>query len=301
MLWLTFAIIAAVSAASTNIVMKIGLKKVDCDVATFLRTVVVLVLIFIIALAFGTFGYVVVISGREWVFIIGSGVATAVSWLGFYKALKLADASKVLPIDRLSAALTIILAIFIFNEELVLLTLFSIIIMIIGVLFMTLSTAKNSGFVKLGDNKKPSKVGASKKNLWWVYAIVALVAASFNAIFARIGMQSIPVQLGTFLRTIVVIVFLLIITYGRGKLPKIKLLKPRSILPLVISAALTAVSWLAFYTAIQIGYLSRVLPIDKLSIVIAIAFASIFLKEKMSKKAIAGLGLIIVATVMLIF
>jgi transporter family protein len=305
-MWAVYAGVAAVAAGLTSIFMKVGLKDADSDACTFLRTVVVLFFAFAMIFIVGNnFSGITQITLVEWAYILGSGLATGISWITFYKALQLGDANKVAPVKRLSTVLTMCLAIIIFSESFWALTWVSMALMLAGTMLMIVK--KDKPVLVTAQTDLPSAEQISEpspkksfKYLWLIYAVIALIAASFSTILARAGMQDVNVELATFFRTIIVLVMSFVILTAKGKTAKLKQINRRNVVFLCISGVLTGVSWWAFFTAIQLGYVSRVVPIDKLSIVVTVAFSYFWLKEKMTLKALIGLIILIVGTLLLL-
>ena len=322
MWWLLFAGIAAISAGLTSITMKVGLKDADSDVATLFRTGVVLIFALIMVFVVGGFADISNIAWSEWLFILGSGVATGLSWITFYKALKLGNANKVVPIDRLSTVLTMSLAIIIFSESFWWLTFVSMGIMLLGTMLMVVNREKKVAITtsecivvttsKEGEittenqpenqpKNTPQNTSKKFKYMWAVYAVLSLIFASAATLLVRAGITPyVSIELVTFFRTIIVLAMAFIIVLGKKKLPEIKKLTKKSYIFLLVSGILTGISWLAFFSAIQIGYVSQVVPIDKLSIVITIIFATLYLKEKLTPKALIGFVMLVTGTLLLL-
>ena len=289
-LWLLYAVGAAVFAALTTILAKIGLKNVDSHLATAIRTMVVLAFAWIIVFIVGSQSGIGYIQGRTWVFLILSGLATGASWLCFFRALQLGNVNKVVPIDKSSTILTMILAFIFLAEPVGWMTTIGMILMGIGTWLM-LELKKNDG-----DNTE-SKSGKG----WLFFAVLAAVFASLVAIFGRIGVADMDANLWTAIRTMVVIPLSWIMVFMVGSQKKIKTVDRKSWLFLILSGVATGASWLFFYHALQIGNASHVVPIDKLSIVLTMGFASLFLGEQFSRQSIAGLGLLTVGTLLTVF
>jgi len=289
-LWLLYAVGAAVFAALTTILAKIGLKNVDSHLATAIRTMVVLAFAWIIVFIVGSQSGIGYIQGRTWVFLILSGLATGASWLCFFRALQLGNVNKVVPIDKSSTILTMILAFIFLAEPVGWMTTIGMILMGIGTWLM-LELKKNDG-----DNTE-SKSGKG----WLFFAVLAAVFASLVAIFGRIGVADMDANLWTAIRTMVVIPLSWIMVFMVGSQKKIKTVDRKSWLFLILSGVATGASWLFFYHALQIGNASHVVPIDKLSIVLTMGFASLFLGEQFSRQSITGLGLLTVGTLLTVF
>jgi transporter family protein len=285
-LWLLYAVGAAVFAAFTTILAKIGLRDVDSHLATAIRTVVVVIFAWLIFFVFRgqDSGTIWDISATTWLFLVLSGLATGGSWLCFFRALKLGDVNKVVPIDKSSTIMTMILAFIILGEPVGP-------VMAIGMTLMALGT-----WLMLGI-KRDNASDENKKG-WMVYALFAAVFAALAAIFAKIGIGDMDANLWTALRTMVVLPIAWVLVFKTGAQKQIKSTGRKSWIFLVLSGLATGGSWLFFYHALQIGPASLVVPIDKLSIVLTMAFAAIFLKERFTKQSIIGLGLLTFGTLL---
>ncbi|MCL2199684.1 MAG: EamA family transporter [Defluviitaleaceae bacterium] len=292
-LWLLYAIGAAAFAALTTILAKIGIRDVDSHLATAVRTMVVLVFAWIMVFIVGAQSGIFYISGRTWVFLILSGLATGGSWLCFFRALQLGDVNKVVPIDKSSTILTMILAFIFLREPVGIITVIGMILMGIGTWLMLES---RSGFLPTRPwweyRLEPFKTG------WLFYALLAAVFASLVAIFGKIGVVDIDASLWTAIRTVVVVPLSWTMVFLTGSHKKISSVKRISWVFLMLSGVATGASWLFFYHALQIGNASHVVPIDKLSIVLTMGFAWLFLREKFSKRSVAGLGLLTIGTLL---
>jgi len=284
-LWLLYAAGAAVFAALTTILAKIGIRDVDSHLATAIRTVVVLVFAWAIVFVSGSHVMILDISGHTWVFLILSGLATGGSWLCFFRALKLGDVNKVMPIDKSSTILTMVLAFIFLGEP-------AGLVMILGMICMGIGT-----WLML-ELKKAEKTSASKS--WLLYALAAAVFASLVAIIGRVGVADIDPSLWTAIRTIVVVPLSCLMVFVAGSQKTFKTIAKKSWLFLVLSGVATGASWLFFYHALKLGNASLVVPVDRLSILITMGFAAIFLKEKFSLRSIVGLALLAVGTVLVI-
>lgn len=280
-LWLVYAIGAAVFAALTTILAKIGIKDVDSHLATAIRTMVVLVFAWIMVFVVGTQYGIVDIGVRTWVLIVLSGLATGGSWLCFFKALKLGNVNKVVPIDKSSTILTMVLAFIILNEPAGPITIVGMVILGVGTWLML-------------DIKKNDE--ETKGYGWLFFAVMAAILASLTAIIGRVGVVDIDANLWTAIRTIVVVIFSWLMVFIVGSQKEIKKVSIKSWVFLVFSGCATGASWLFFYHALQVGNASHVVPIDKLSIVLTMAFARIFLGERFSYKSLGGLFLVVVGT-----
>lgn len=285
-MWLAAAILSAFFAGVTSILAKCGIRKTDPDVATAIRTVVVLIFSWIMAFAAGSAGDVVKIDARSLLFLILSGLATGASWLCYFKALSLGDVNKVAPVDKSSTVLSILLAIIIFNEtDDLALKLIGTAILAVGI-FLMLEPKKSAG--------DPNKSNASGK--WFIYAALSAVFAALTSILAKLGITGVDSNLGTAVRTCVVLVMAWVVVFAKGKHKQVRLVDKRELSFILLSGIATGASWLCYYYAVQNGAVSVVVPIDKLSIVVTIAFSYFVFKEKLSRKAFAGLCLMIAGT-----
>jgi len=286
-LWLLYAVGAAVFAALVTIFAKIGIRDVDSHLATALRTVVVLVFAWVMVAVAGTFGEIGYITGRTWVFLVLSGLATGASWICFFRALKLGDVNKVVPIDKSSTILTMVLAFVFLSEPLGWLT-------IVGMVMMGVGTWLMLELAKRGPGTVPKSVGQSPI----IYAALGAVFAALVAIFGKIGVADMDATLWTAIRTMVVLPLAWIVVLKAGSGKQVKVITPKSWIFLTLSGVATGASWLLFYHALKIGNASAVVPIDKLSILLTMLFAGIFLKEKFSKKSLIGLALLTIGTLL---
>jgi len=291
-LWLVYASLAAMFAALTTILAKIGIQNVDSHLATAIRTVVVLVFAWIMVLIVGSQDGILYIQSRTWIFLLLSGLATGGSWLCFFRALKLGNVNKVVPIDKSSTILTMILAFIFLSEPAGWVTLAGMVLMGIGTWLM-LELKKDNG----KENTQERKLG---KN-WLFFAVMAAIFASLTAIFGRIGVADIEANLWTAIRTMVVVPLSWGMVFISGSRKKIKEVTNKSWVFLILSGLATGASWLFFYHALQIGYASNVVPIDKLSIVVTMGFARVFLGERFSVQSILGLGLLTIGTLLPVF
>lgn len=276
------AVLSAVFAGLTSILAKCGIRKTDSDVATALRTVVVLLFSWVMVFIVGSAGTVGTISGRSLIFLILSGLSTGASWICYFKALSIGNVNKVVPIDKSSTILSVLLAILIFGET------DHLAVKLIG-------TALLGVGIFLMIEKKQSQ-GATQNNRWLVYAVLSAVFAALTAVLAKIGIAGVESNLGTAIRTGVVLIMAWVIVLMKGKQKEIKRIDRKELVFIALSGVTTGASWLCYYYAIQNGIVSVVVPIDKLSILVSVLFSCIFLKEAISKKALAGLALMVVGT-----
>lgn len=284
-MWMLFAFLSAVFAALTSIFAKIGIKDVDSNLATALRTVVVLVMAWLMVLITGSLDGIRVISGHTMLFLILSGLATGASWLCYFKAISLGDVNKVAPIDKSSTILTMILAFILLGEGFTPVAGIGMVLMFIGTMLM----------IERKDVER--KEG---KPSWIVYALLSAVFAALTSILGKIGIEGVDSNLGTAIRTCVVLIMAWIIVFMQRTWRQTEDIGRRNGGFLILSGLATGASWLCFYRALQEGPASLVVPIDKLSILFTVLFAVIILKEKMSRKSWSGLALLVVGTFMLL-
>lgn len=282
-MWLVMAILSAVFAGITSILAKCGIKKTDSDVATALRTVVVLAFSWLMVFVVGSTGTIGNIGTKSLVFLILSGIATGASWLCYFKALSAGNINKVVPIDKSSTILTVILAIILFGETNHLaVKLICTAVLAVGVFLM---------IEKKADTEKETR------KVWLPYAVASAVFAALTSILGKMGIENVESNLGTAIRTAVVLVMAWVIVFIKGKQTKIKEIDKKELFFIALSGIATGGSWLCYYYAIQKGVVSVVVPIDKLSIVVSIVFSYFVFKEKLTKKALLGLVLMVLATI----
>ncbi|MFR7485054.1 MAG: EamA family transporter [Acutalibacter sp.] len=281
-MWLFFALGSAFFAGITAVLAKIGIENVNSTLATALRTVVVLAFSWLMVFVVGSQGGIAQISGPTLLFLVLSGLSTGASWLCYFKALQLGDVNKVAPIDKSSTVLTILLA-FIFLGEPVSIP------QALGVVGIGVGTLLMIAKKEVEDGKPHSKA-------WLVYAFLSAVFASLTSIFGKIGVENVESNLGTAIRTIVVLVMAWVMVFVTGEQKGIRSIGKKSWVFLFLSGITTGLSWLCYYRALQDGPASVVVPIDKLSILVTIVFSWIVLKEKLTPKAAVGLVLILAGT-----
>ena len=281
-MWLFAAIGSAFFAGLTSILAKCGIKNTDSDVATAIRTGVVLLFSWIMVFVVGSAGTIFEISPKSFLFLALSGIATGASWICYFKALSMGNVNKVVPIDKSGTILTVILAIIFFGEtENIFVKLVCTVFLAIGI-FMMIEKKDYSG-----ENKKG----------WMVYAVLSAIFAAATSILAKIGIDGVESNLGTALRTIVVLAMAWAVVFVKGKQKEVKNIDKKELGFIGLSGIATGASWLCYYYAIQNGVVSVVVPIDKLSILVAIAFSYLVFGEKLSKKSAAGLFVMTAATV----
>ena len=281
-MWIAMAALSAVFAGLTSILAKCGIRKTDSDVATAVRTVVVLIFAWAMVFIKGSQGTISGIDGRSLLFLVLSGLATGASWICYFKALSVGNVNKVVPVDKSSTVLTVILAIILFGETNHLgVKLIGTALLAIGIFLMI---------------EKKQDENKTERKTWLPYAVGSAMFAALTSILAKYGISDVESNLGTAIRTGVVLVMAWIIVFAKGKQKTIPEINKRELLFIALSGIATGASWLCYYYAIQNGIVSVVVPIDKLSILISIAFSWIVFKEKLSVKAGIGLGLMVIGT-----
>ncbi|GJM57957.1 EamA family transporter [uncultured Dubosiella sp.] len=285
-MWLLFAFGSAFFAGITSILAKCGIKDTDSTVATAIRTIVVLAFAWIMVFISGSQVQLISLDGKTLLFLILSGLATGASWLCYFRALQLGDVNRVVAIDKSSTVLTIVLA-FLFLGE-------------------TVNGQKGIGVVLIGlgtwlmlEKKKEQGQVAPMKS-WIFYALGSAVFASLTSILGKVGISNIDSNLGTAIRTIVILVFAWIMVFVTNKQTTISSIPKNELGFICLSGLATGASWLCYYRALQDGLASVVVPIDKLSIVITIAFSYVVFHEKLSKRSALGLALIVIGTLVML-
>ena len=281
-MWILAAVCSALFAGLTSILAKCGIRKTDSDVATALRTVVVALFSWIMVAVVGSFSTITDISRTSLLFLVLSGLATGASWICYFKALSLGDVNKVVPIDKSSTVLTVLLAIVLFGET------NNLAVKLIG-------TALLGAGVLLMIEKKQSAAGSTSR-AYLPYAVGSAVFAALTSILAKIGISGVESNLGTAIRTIVVLIMAWGIVLMKGKHAQVRNVDHRELLFIALSGVATGASWLCYYYAIQTGVVSVVVPIDKLSILVSIAFSRVVFGERLTRRAAIGLLLMIAGT-----
>lgn len=284
-MWILYAFGSALFAGITAILAKIGIKNTDSNLATAIRTVVILIFSWLMVVIVGSFNTITGLSTKTIIFLILSGFATGLSWLCYFKALQLGNVNKVTPIDKSSTILTMALAMIFLGEKITVLKVISIVLIGIGTYLM----------IEKKEDKKQAK-----GNKWLIFAFGSAIFASLTSILGKVGIDGVESNLGTAIRTIVVLIMAWVVVFATKKQNEIKDIDKRSWKFLLLSGLTTGLSWLCYYKALQDGEASIVVPIDKLSIVITIAFSYFILKEKLNKKSLLGLVLIVVGTLTLL-
>ena len=285
-MWVLFALGSALFAGLTSVLSKCGIRKTDSDAATAIRTIVVLIFSWLMVWIVGSAPTITTLSTKTWVFLILSGLATGASWLCYFRALQLGNVNKVVPIDKSSTVLTILLAIVFLGEPVSWFKGIAVILIGIGT-FMMIEKKADSG-------ENP------EKKRWLLYAVLSAVFASLTSILGKIGIDGVESNLGTAIRTCVVLVMAWLIVFIKGKQHTLKVIPQNELGFICLSGLATGASWLCYYKALQDGLASVVVPIDKLSILVSIGFSALVFKEHLSKKAAFGLALIVVGTLMML-
>lgn len=312
-MWILFAAGSSFFAGITAILAKCGIRKTDSDVATAIRTIVVLLFSWLMVLITGSWIPMTQISGRTLLFLVLSGLATGASWLCYFHALQMGDINKVVPIDKSSTVLTILLALIFLHEGLTWSKAVSVILIGAGTLLMISKKEQNFDSAKkeqISDSAKKEQASdfakkeqasdvPKKDRGWMLYAVLSAVFASLTAILGKIGISGIDSNLGTAIRTTVVLVMAWLMVFVTGKQHQVKKIEKKELGFIGLSGLATGASWLCYYRALQEGPASVVVPIDKLSILVTIAFSWIVFHEKLTKKAALGVACITVGTVLL--
>lgn len=289
-MWILFAFLSALFAGLTSILAKCGIKNTDSNLATALRTIVVLIFAWIMVFVVGAQDGLATISGKTLLFLILSGLATGASWLCYFRALQIGDVNKVTPIDKSSTVLTMVLAWIFLGEGISVIKFISMILIGVGTYMMIQKKVVDGG----------KALETSDSNKWLIYAFGSAIFASLTSILGKVGIQDINSNLGTAIRTVVVLVMAWVMVFITGKQNAVKDIDKKSWIFLILSGIATGASWLCYYRALQGGPASVVMPIDKLSILVTIAFSYIVFHEKLSVKSGIGLVLIVAGTLMLL-
>ena len=287
MFWIIAAVLSAFFAGLTSILAKCGIKKTESDLATALRTVVVLAFSWLMVFIVGSQNTLFTIDPTSLLFLLLSGLATGASWICYFKALSMGDVNRVVPIDKSSTVLTVLLAIVCFGETSNLaVKLFATCILGVGI-FLTV--------------ERRAKASNGTGSSWMLYAILSAVFAALTSILAKIGISDVESNLGTAIRTAVVLVLSWGVVFARGKHQGLRTIDRRELIFIALSGVATGASGLCYYYALGHGVVSVVVPIDKLSILVSVALSFLFLRERISKKALLGLALMTVGTLLMVF
>ena len=283
-MWLLFAAGSAFFAGITAILAKCGIRNTDSTVATAVRTIVVLIMSMMMVLIVGSAGTITWISGKTWLFLTLSGLATGASWLCYFRALQVGDVNKVVPVDKSSTVLAMLLALIFLHEEISLPRLIGLVAVACGIFLMI--------------EKKESGTRAHGKD-WLLFAVLSAVFAALTSILGKIGIDGVESNLGTAIRTAVVLVMAWVMVFVSGKAGEVRKIPRRELLFICLSGLATGASWLCYYKALQDGPASVVVPVDKLSILVSVLFSRVVFHEKLPKRAIIGLALLTAGTVIM--
>ena len=284
-MWITAAVLSAVFAGLTAILAKCGIRKTSSNLATALRTLVVLIFSIIMVFVVGSQQTIKEIAPVSWIFLVLSGLATGASWMCYFKALSIGDVNKVVPIDKSSTILSVLLAILIFNET------NNLIVKLFGTALI------GAGTYLMIEKKRATE---TKNTKWILYAVLSAIFAALTSVLAKIGISGVESNLGTAIRTAVVLIMAWGIVLAKGEQKQLKGINKKELVFIALSGIATGASWLCYYYAIQNGVMSVVVPIDKMSVLITVLFSVVFLKEKMSFKSIFGLIVMSVGTLAIV-
>lgn len=280
-MWIVLAFLSALFAGLTSILAKCGIRRTDSTVATAIRTVVVLIMAFCMTLIVGSTGQITSISPKSWIFLVLSGLATGGSWLCYFKALQLGDVNKVVPIDKSSTVLTIIFAAVFLREPVSWLGWLCVVGIAVGTYLMI---------------EKKARTGGAKSRAWLVYAALSAVFAALTSILGKVGIENVESNLGTTVRTAVVLLAAWGMVLVTKKGSQLKTIPKKELGFICLSGLATGGSWLCYYKALKDGLASIVVPIDKLSILVTVAFSYMVFREKLTLKSAIGLLLIVAGT-----
>ncbi len=285
-MWIFYAFCSAFFAGVTSVLAKCGIKKTDSSVATAIRTIVVFIFSWIMVFLVHTQSQISQISSKNLLFLILSGLATGASWLCYFKALQIGDINKVVVVDKSSTVLTILLAFLLLGESISIPKLFAVAAIGIGTYLMI--------------ERKQSDHAIRQKS-WFFYAALSALFASLTTILGKVGISDIDSNLGTAIRTSVVLILAWVVIFVSKKEHTIKQISKRELSFICLSGIATGASWLCYYKALQDGLASVVAPIDKLSIVVTVVFSYVVFKERLSKKALIGFFLVVAGTFLMLF
>ncbi len=284
-MYIIYALLAALFSGLTSVFAKNGINNIDSLLATFLRTIVISLFIFIILIFNNSLSNITVLSSKTYLFILLSGISNTLLWICYFKALALGDVSKVTPIDKTSIILTLLLSYILLHEPITSIKVVSMILILSGT------------FISINKTSTDYK----ESNKWILYAVLTAIFTSTTTILSKIGLDKRYTDTTTFLRTLVVMVILTIIVISKKKYKTIKQITKKNLLFIILSGLTTSLSWLFYFKALSIGEASIVFPIEKLSLVVSIIFSKIFLKEHLSKKQLLGIIIIIIGTSLLMY
>ena len=285
-MWIILAFASALFAGITSILAKCGIKETDSTVATALRTVVVLIFSWLMVFVVGSQAQIGAIDGKTWLFLVLSGLATGGSWLCYFRALQIGDINKVVPVDKSSVVLTILLACIFLHEELTLPKAIGVVLIGVGTFMM---------IEKKGVSPKQSSGGR-----WFLYAALSAVFAALTSILGKVGISGVESNLGTAIRTGVVLIMAWFMVFVTGKAKALHGISKKEAGFIALSGLATGGSWLCYYRALQDGPASVIVPIDKLSILVTVAFSYIVFHERLTKKSLIGLAAIVAGTLVML-
>ncbi len=285
-MWVLFALLSAFFAGITAVLSKVGVKNINSNLATAIRTIVVFVFAWIMVFAVGVQDGISSVDIKTFVFLVLSGFATGASWLCYFRALKYGNVNKVAPIDKSSTILTMILAFVFLHEEITALK--AVCIVLIG-----------TGTYMMIEKRDISEMKDEKSN-WLIWAVLSAVFAALTSILGKIGVSNIDSTLGTAIRTFVVLIMAWVVVFATKCRGDIKRITVKDGVFLVLSGITTGLSWILYYRALKYGQASVVVPIDKLSILVTVAFSYIVLKEKLNRKSLCGMGMLVAGTLLLL-
>ena len=310
-MWIVFAVFSAVFAGITSILAKCGIKDTPSNVATAVRTGVVLVFSWLMVFIVGSQNSLGAITVKSWIFLILSGLATGASWLCYFKALQKGDVNKVVPVDKSSTVLTIVFSFLFLNEQITAAKAAGVVLIAVGTFLTVLN--KRTKTVCLAEDCAPelsaAKDGAVSQEVgvkpkreysWLIYALLSAIFASLTAILGKAGISEAESNLGTAIRTGVVLVMAWAVVFAAGQQKHVKEISKKELLFICLSGIATGVSWLCYFKALQDGVTSAVVAIDKLSVIITIVFSFVVFKEKPSLHTVFGLILFVLGTAALL-
>ena len=284
-MWLLYAVGSALFAGLTSILAKCGIRKTDSTVATAIRTIIVLIFAWVMVFVVGSQGTIASIPARSLVFLGLSGLATGASWLCYFYALQRGPIDKVVPIDKSSTVMTILLAALLLGESVTLTRGIGVVLIAAGTFLMI---------------EKKESTGETKSAAWLWYALGSAVFASLTAILGKVGISGVESNLGTAIRTGVVLVMSWLMVFVTGKQLALRGIPQRELGFICLSGIATGGSWLCYYKALQDGPASVVVPIDKLSILVTVLFSYVVFHEKLTKKSALGLAGIVAGTLLML-
>lgn len=284
-MWIFLACASAFFAGVTSVLAKCGIKKTDSTVATAIRTGIVLLMAAVMVMIAGSFDQIRQIAPKTWCFLILSGLATGASWLCYFRALQTGDINGVVPIDKSSTVLSVLLAVCLLGEPISLPKGIGIAMIAVGTFFMIEKKAV----------VRAERTGSS----WLLYACLSALFAALTSVLGKIGMDGVESNLGTLIRTMVVLPLAWGMVFVTKKGKTLSSVPKKELGFICLSGIATGASWLCYYKALRDGLASVVVPIDKLSILVTVAFSYLVFHEKLSRKAMVGLALMVVGTLML--